>query len=90
MQVDHDFEIGVSGPFDGLVEDWELALHKWVAVERCNGPVSNWDTDVVHASGGNLIEIILGDPGVPVVRQAGGRFCFAESLGISVLVDDCG
>ena len=66
-----------------------MALHEGVAVEWRNGPVPDRDPDVIHASGGDLVEIILGDPGFPVLRQAGGRFCFAESFGISVFVDDC-
>lgn len=89
MQVDHDFQAGISGPHDGLVQNWELALHEGVAVDWGNSPVSDRDPDVIHASGRNLVEIILGDPCFPVVRKAGCRFCLAESLGISVFVDHC-
>ena len=88
VEVDHDFEAGAAGPGDGLVEDGELALHVWLAVDRGDGPVADWDTDVVHTSGGDLVEVILGDPGVPVIGKTGFRFGFAQGEGIGVFVDD--
>lgn len=44
---------------------------------------------MVEAVLGNLGEVILGDPGVPMVRQSRGCSIFAESLRVGVLVDDC-
>lgn len=88
VQVDHDFEAGASGPADGVVEDGELALHVRVAVEGGDGPVADGDADVVQAGGGDLVEVVLGDPGVPVVGETRGRFVFSESGGVGVLVDD--
>lgn len=56
-----------------------MSLHEWVTVEGSDGPVADWNTNMVQASRGDLVEVVLGYPGVPVLRETGGRFCFAES-----------
>ena len=37
---------------------------------------------------GNLVEVVLGDPGLPMVGQTFGRFGLAESLGVGILIDN--
>ena len=43
---------------------------------------------MIEAILANLVEVILSDPGVPMVLQSGGCSIFTKSLSISVLVDD--
>ena len=43
---------------------------------------------MIKAVIGDLVEVILSDPGVPVVLESGRCSVFAKSLSISVLVDD--
>ena len=43
---------------------------------------------MVKAIVADLSEVVLGDPGVPVVLEGRGRSVLAEGLSISVLVND--
>lgn len=43
---------------------------------------------MVKTSSGNVIEVLLGDPAVPVRGEARTSFRLAESLGVCVLIND--
>ena len=43
---------------------------------------------MIQARSSNLREVILGDPGIPVPRQALSSFVLAKSLGVCVFVFD--
>ena len=44
---------------------------------------------MIKAIVGNFGEVVLGDPGVPVILQSGRCSVLAEGLRVSVLVNDC-
>ena len=70
VEIDHYFETGTSGPANCLVEDGKLALHIWVTIQGRDSPVTDWDADMVQASCCDLVEVGLGNPGVPVISKA--------------------
>ena len=84
MQIDQDFEARRGSPIQGLLQDVVCTLDVGISVEWRNRPVPNWDTDVVHAGSGDLLEIIFGDPTVPVAGQAGVCFVLPESLAVGI------
>lgn len=51
-------------------------------------PVSNGDADVIEPGLGNCIEVVLGNPSVPMVAQSRRSLGLAEGLGVGVLVDN--
>ena len=89
MEIKQNLEIGISSPADCLIQDIQLPLDVRVAIQRCDGPVADWDSNMIQAILANLLEVVLGDPGVPVVLESGRRTVLAEGLSVSVLVDDC-
>ena len=62
MQIEEDLDTSTSCPCNSLIQDWELSLDIWISIERIESPVSDWDSNVVQAEGGNLLEVSLGDP----------------------------
>ena len=86
VEVDHDFESSATRPADGLVENGDLALDVRVAIERGNGPVADGNADMVETSRCNSIEVVLGDPCVPVVGEAGQSFVFAKCSRVGVFI----
>ena len=88
MKIEQYLEIGISSPADGLIQDIQLPLDVGVAIQGCNGPVPDRDTNMVEAIVANFGEVIFGDPGVPVVLQSGRCSGLAEGLSVRVLVDD--
>ena len=87
VEVEHYFEACASGPADGVVEDGDLALDVGVVCKGGYGPVADGDADVVHARFRDVVEVGLGDPGVPVLGEAAECFIFAQSCTIGVFVD---
>jgi hypothetical protein len=69
VKVDNDLETGRASPADGLVEVFKLAINVLIAIEVRNGPVSNRDSDVVHSSSGDLVEVIGSDETAPVLCE---------------------
>lgn len=67
VEVEHDFETCAAGPADGLIEDFQLALDVGVTLQWCHSPIADGDADVVEADFSDLVEVVLGDPCVPVV-----------------------
>ena len=91
VEVDHDLESSATRPADGLIENGDLTLDVRVAIERSNGPVADGNTDMVETSRRNSIEVVLGDPCVPVVGKAGQSFVFAQCCGVGIFIHNgCG
>ena len=44
---------------------------------------------MIEAVLADLSEVVLSDPGVPMVRESGRCSVFAKSLGVGVLIDHC-
>ena len=86
VEVDHDLQPSSARPADGIVENRDLTLYVRVAIERGNGPVAEGNADVVETCGRNSIEVVLGDPCVPVVGEAGQSFVFAERCRIGIFI----
>ena len=89
MEIEQDLEIGISSPADRLIQDVQLPLDVGLAIQGCNGPVPDGDSNMVQAVLGDLLEVTLGDPGVPMVLESRRRTVLAEGLSVSILVDDC-
>ena len=89
MEIEQDLEIGISSPADSLIQDIQLPLDVGVAIQGCNGPVPDGDSNMVQAVLADLLEVIFGDPGVPMVLESRRRTVLAEGLSVSILVDDC-
>ncbi len=89
MQIKQDLEISISSPANSLVQDIQLSLDIWIAIQWCKRPVPDRDPDMVEAILANLIKIVFSDPGVPVILQSCRCSILAEGLRVSVLVNDC-
>jgi hypothetical protein len=86
VEINHDLDAVVSCPLNSLVHVGELTLHIWVTSKRSDGPVSDWDSDVVQASSGNLLEIVFDNPCVPVIVESVESFSLSEVLSIGIFV----
>ena len=89
VKVEQDLEVRVSGPANSLIQDIQLSLDVGLTIQRRNGPVADWNSNMVKAIVANLSEVVFGDPGVPVVLEGRRGSVLAEGLSVSVLVDDC-
>ena len=69
VKIEHDLETSTSGPADGLIEDFQLALDIGVTLQWCHSPISDWDANMVETNMSNLVEVVLSDPRVPVITQ---------------------
>ena len=69
VEIEHDLETCASGPADGLIEDFQLALDIRVTLQWCHSPVSDGDANMVQTNFRNLVEVVLGDPRVPMIIQ---------------------
>lgn len=69
VQVNNNLETGGTSPADSLVQVGQLAIDVGVALQGRKSPVADGDTDMVHASGGDLVEVTLVDEGAPVLVQ---------------------
>ena len=61
-------------------------MHVRVAIERRNGPVAEGNADVVETSRCNSIEVVLGDPCIPVVGEPGQSFVFAKCCSVGIFI----
>lgn len=88
VQIEQNFEVSTSSPADSLIQDIQLSLDVRITVKRCNSPITDGNTNMVQAVPTDLVEVVLSDPSVPMIRES--RICsvFAEGLRVSVLVDD--
>lgn len=71
VQVNDDFEASATSPTDSLVQVRELTIDVRVALQGRKSPVADGNTNVVHARGGDLVEVILGNEAAPVLIQHG-------------------
>jgi hypothetical protein len=78
VQVDENSKAGTTSPAYSSIQVLQLTIHVWVALERSQCPVPNGDSDVVHASSGNLIKIIRRHKGGPVLREHRSALVRAE------------
>ena len=69
VEVEHDLETCASGPADGLIKDFQLTLDIRVTLQWCHGPISDGDANMVQTNLSNLVEVVLGDPCVPMITQ---------------------
>lgn len=86
VQIDHDLQAGTRRPVKSLTKLVVSSLDKWLAVDRNNTPISNWNSHVVQARTSHLVEVGLGNPRVPVVLQFRLRSIFTKLLCQSILV----
>ena len=87
MEIKQDLDASTPCPGDRLIQDCQLPLYIWVTVQWRDSPIANGDADMIQPSSGHLAEVILCDPGVPVVLQIRLGLAFAKSLRIGILVD---
>ncbi len=80
MQLHHHLDASSTRPSDGLIEVVKLALHEGFAIQRGNGPVSHRDSNMIQPGLGNLIEVVLSDPGVPMLGQSTIGLVLAQGL----------
>ena len=69
VKIEHDLETRASGPGDGLIKDSQLALDIWVTLQWCHSPISNWNANMVQTNLSDLVEVVLGDPCVPMTTE---------------------
>ena len=69
VEIEHYLETCASGPADGLIKDFQLALDIGVTLQWCHSPIADGDANVVQTDFSNLVEVVLGDPCVPMITQ---------------------
>lgn len=69
VKVDDNLEASSASPADGLVEVLKLTINVLIAIKALNSPVSNRDSDVVHSSTCDLVEVIGSNEAAPVLCQ---------------------
>lgn len=89
MQVDNDLKAGSASPADSLIEVLQLAVNVLVTIQVLHSPVAHGDSDVVHASRGNLVEVIGSDEAAPVLRQKRPALVCANSRTERPLINGC-
>lgn len=87
MQIDNYLKTGRASPANGLVEVLQLAVDVLVAIEVLQSPVANRDSDMVHASRGNLVKVVGSDEAAPVLCQKRPALVSANSLTERPLID---
>ena len=86
VKVDHNLEPSATRPADGLVKNGNLTLYIRVAIDRGNGPIADGNADMVETSRCDSIEVVLGDPCVPVVGKAGQSFVLAKCCSVGIFI----
>jgi len=89
MQVHNDLQTCITRPTDSLVQHIKLTLDKRLTLLGHNRPVTDRDSDVVHASSTNLLEVVGGDERIPMLRQS-ALGAIAESFGQTPFVNGTG
>lgn len=89
MQIDHDLQTSATRPVKSFAELVIRSLYVWLAISRDYTPVSDWDTHVVQTCLGHLIEVVLCNPGIPVVLQCRLGSILAKNLCIRPLILRC-
>lgn len=87
MQIDHDLQTCALRPVKCATKPRVRALYVWIALTRHNAPVANRDPHVVEASALHLLEVVLGDPRIPMLLQQRLRRISSKLLCECVLVD---
>lgn len=87
VQVDDHLQAGSPSPVDCFVQVWQLPFDVWVAVQVLHSPVADGDSNVVHSRGRNLVDIILGDEGAPVLGQNRTTLVGAQGRAESPLIN---
>jgi hypothetical protein len=70
VEVDHDLQASTLSPVQSLAKLVVGALDEWLAVAREYTPVPDGDPHVVEASLGHLLEVVFGEPRVPMLLQS--------------------
>ena len=70
MEIEHYFDAVVTSPANCLSHVVVCAVHKWSSLATNNGPVTNRQTNEVESNGSDLLEVVFGDPCVPMVSEA--------------------
>jgi hypothetical protein len=69
MEIEHHLDAVVLSPTNCLSNVIVCAVHERSALATNDGPVANWQTNEVESNGGDLLEVVFGDPCVPVVSE---------------------
>ena len=80
MYVNHDLDASSMSPVKRLSENFIGALNVGIPGQRAYGPVSDRNSYEVQPIGGNLAEIVLCDPSVPVRFETIKSFSLSEGL----------
>jgi hypothetical protein len=70
VEIEHHFDAVVLSPANCLSHVVVCAVHERSTLASNDGPVTNWQTNEVESNGGDLLEVVFGDPCVPVVSKA--------------------
>lgn len=88
MQIKHNLQPGIPRPHNRVVQEWQLALDIRVSLQRIQRPVPDGYAHMIESIRRDLLEIRLGDPRVPVVRQPRGCLGLAQRLSVGIFIDD--
>lgn len=69
VQVNDNLQAGSASPVHCIVKVRQLSTDVRVFRQVLQSPVADGNSDMVHARGRDLIEVILGDEGAPVLGQ---------------------
>lgn len=88
VEIHDDVQAGITSPADKTVEELETAAGVELALvdELLAHPEANRNTDGVQAQACNLVDVLLGGPGVPVTAEGFVGSFLAESLNASPFV----
>lgn len=96
VEIDNDIETGSFGPSADTLEVLETTSGEVLAAvdEGLHNPVSNRDTDSVEPETLDLVDIVLGDPPVPMCLESSVGTRLAKSqdtieLGLSTTAPHC-
>jgi hypothetical protein len=70
VEIKHHLNAVVFCPANCLSNVVVCAVHEWSTLTTNDGPVADWQTNEVESNGGDLLEVVFGDPCVPMVAEA--------------------
>lgn len=70
VEIEHHFDAVVASPANCLSNVVVCAVYEWSALTTNDGSVTNRQTNEVESNGSDLLEVVFGDPCVPMVSEA--------------------
>jgi hypothetical protein len=67
VQVNHHLQSSSASPANCLIEELQLAVNIRIALEMLHSPISDGDSNVIHASSSNLVEVVLSNKSAPML-----------------------